>query len=533
MKRLGLTTASWFFVAFGRCGKYIECLPRFHAVLLSLLAFSLPVHAAETSLSMTSDLGDYIGGGQTYFYTPADGVFSAQANYGQGVSISFNTSNYSHWWHLDFAAPYNTPLTVGSYTGAVRFPFQGSNLPGLSVYGDGRGCNTLTGTFQVLEVIYGVANDIQSFDATFEQHCEGSTTALRGQVRYNASLTNVAVSVSAPLSLTAPAFQNLMFTVTATDAQSRHVVLTAQNMPAGATFVDNGNNTGTFSWTPMDNQIGSYLVSFVGDNQQGNTSTAYTSVQVPPPPVANDNFEHATVVSSIPFTATEDVSNATTASNDMQTCYSPNQSVWFAFTAQSNMRIEVNTFGSNYDTTMAVFTGASGALTQIGCNDDSNGALSSRTQFDAVAGATYYFMVSSLFTTSNANLVFNLMQGSPPFTFSNTVNRFGTVSPNTGAVTIRGTVVCSVPTYASITGDVKQVRGGVPISGWFQTMVPCNGTTTWSATVQSANAVFHGRSAALFTGGSATVNAWASAMDADTGELKQTNLQAKITLRGK
>jgi hypothetical protein len=51
--------------------------------------------------------------------------------------------------------------------------------------------------------------------------------------------------------------------------------------------------------------------------------------------------------------------------------------------------------------------------------------------------------------------------------------------------------------------------------------------------VQSVPTLFHGRSAALFTGGKATVFATASAFDPDTGEEIERNLTATITLRGK
>lgn len=514
----------------GYLQKGVTSLQRAAAVLLAVFAFSIPAHAQVTSLTMTSDPGDYIGGGQTYIYTEADGQFGAQVNSDQSVSLSFITPNYTHWWYLDFAAANGVPLTVGTYAGAVRFPFQGANQPGLSVYGDGRGCNTLTGTFQVLEATYGPANDVLSFDAIFEQHCEGSAPALRGEIRYNASST---VTLSAPSNLTAVVLQPMTFTVSATDIQSRHVVLTASGLPAGASFVDNGNNTGTFSWTPTGTQAGNYIMMFQADNQQGNTSFTYTHIQVVLPPPVNDDIDHATVVTSMPFFVTEDASNATTASDDPYSCYTPYQSVWFTYTPQSNARVEVNTLGSNYDTALAVFTGTRGALTQIGCNEDAGGTVNSRVRFDAVAGTTYYVMASSLYPTSNASLVFNVQPAPPAFTFVPTVNQFGTVIPSTGAVSVSGSVVCSVPSYVYITGQVKQVRGGVPITGWFQAAVPCSGTTAWNATVQNAAALFHGRSSALFSGGPATVSASAFAVDPDSGEFKQVNLQANTTLRAK
>jgi hypothetical protein len=85
------------------------------------------------------------------------------------------------WWYLDMAAPSGQSLAPGTYTGATRYPFNGAG-PGLSLSGNGRGCNTLTGSFTVLDAVYGINGYVQTFDATFEQHCEGGDPAARGEV---------------------------------------------------------------------------------------------------------------------------------------------------------------------------------------------------------------------------------------------------------------------------------------------------------------------------------------------------------------
>jgi hypothetical protein len=72
------------------------------------------------------------------------------------------------------------------YELATRFPFQAATVPGLSVSGEGRGCNTLTGRFEVLEVTYGPSGEVLTFAADFAQHCEGMGPALTGSIRYNA-----------------------------------------------------------------------------------------------------------------------------------------------------------------------------------------------------------------------------------------------------------------------------------------------------------------------------------------------------------
>src|SRR6185503_7360236 len=84
---------------------------------------------------------------------------------------------------LDLAAPQGSQLLPGAYEGAVRYPFQSPSQPGLSISGDGRGCNTLTGRFDVSEARFGPNGYIERFHATFEQHCEGGAAALCGEVR--------------------------------------------------------------------------------------------------------------------------------------------------------------------------------------------------------------------------------------------------------------------------------------------------------------------------------------------------------------
>jgi len=55
---------------------------------------------------------------------------------------------------------------------------------------------------------------------------------------------------------------NLTFGVAATDADGTIPVLTTSALPTNATFVDNGNGTGTFSFTPNMTQAGIYPVTF-------------------------------------------------------------------------------------------------------------------------------------------------------------------------------------------------------------------------------------------------------------------------------
>lgn len=134
------------------------------------------------TLSFTGDPGDYISGGQSYSYATESGddlgVFASGD--GRSLRVGVNAAN-GDWWDLSLAAPLGQALTVGSYPEAHRFPFQGAG-PGLDLSGNGRGCNTLTGSFEISDISFGPHGYVERLEATYEQHCEGSEPALRGKV---------------------------------------------------------------------------------------------------------------------------------------------------------------------------------------------------------------------------------------------------------------------------------------------------------------------------------------------------------------
>ncbi len=77
-----------------------------------------------------------------------------------------------------------TSLSVGVYEGAERAPFASAGKPGLEVLADSRGCNGLSGRFQILSLVPGTDGSPVSIEATFEQHCEKGPPALRGCLRW-------------------------------------------------------------------------------------------------------------------------------------------------------------------------------------------------------------------------------------------------------------------------------------------------------------------------------------------------------------
>ncbi|MBV9622793.1 MAG: hypothetical protein JOZ14_02320 [Acidobacteria bacterium] len=143
-----------------------------------------------TVLSMYGQPGDYISPG-FFLATIVDGLFTPSRNYDNGVSAALNNGDA---WELDFAAANNATLTPGTYFNAQRFPFQVSGTPGLSVYGAGRGCNTLTGQFVVNKANYSSTGAVEQFSADFQQHCEAGVPALFGSLRINSNFGQMSVA---------------------------------------------------------------------------------------------------------------------------------------------------------------------------------------------------------------------------------------------------------------------------------------------------------------------------------------------------
>jgi len=109
---------------------------------------------------------------------------------------------------------------------------------------------------------------------------------------------------------------------------------------------------------------------------------------------SNDDFDNATVISALPFTDSLDTTEATEAVDDPD-CIGIGPTVWYRWTPSVSEHVAANTFGSDYDTTLSVYTGSRGSLNQIACDDDTVTGLQSQIDFAATAGTTYYLMVGS------------------------------------------------------------------------------------------------------------------------------------------
>jgi hypothetical protein len=112
--------------------------------------------------------------------------------------------------------------------------------------------------------------------------------------------------------------------------------------------------------------------------------------QTPP----NDSIGSATVIAALPFSDQVSTLNATTDPNPNDACWGTMiyNSVWYTITPDTDAKMEFNTLGSNFDTSMAVYSDPNGY--PITCNADADGDLA-RIRLDMSAGTTYYIGIGS------------------------------------------------------------------------------------------------------------------------------------------
>ena len=148
-----------------------------------------PSFVGQNCLELDSSKGEFIGQGRPWRFSGTDAEFTARyANHQpqRGLSFQIKAKDGSDFF-LEFAGPNSQKLAPGRYPNAARYPFQNPDQPGLSVSGCHRGANTLTGSFEIFEIVYGESAPTR-FAADFVQFCEGDPSRpLRGSIRYYSS----------------------------------------------------------------------------------------------------------------------------------------------------------------------------------------------------------------------------------------------------------------------------------------------------------------------------------------------------------
>jgi hypothetical protein len=175
-------------------------MTRLHAVVaLIVLAASMQVCPAQaepiTAFYYTSSPESWVGQGKTVLVTPADGFgFYCWRQSASGFSywvddLATNHIQCARWWTFEIEVPAGQVMQVGQYLNATRYPFQEPQAPGLDVFGNGRGSNIVSGSFEILEVSLGPDNSLLSVAVDFVHYGEGLLSWwVIGGFRYNSSI---------------------------------------------------------------------------------------------------------------------------------------------------------------------------------------------------------------------------------------------------------------------------------------------------------------------------------------------------------
>lgn len=134
---------------------------------------------------------------------------------------------------------------------------------------------------------------------------------------------------------------------------------------------------------------------------------------------SNDNFADSQILTGTNVTVTGSNTTATSQAGEPNPAsVSGGKSVWWSWTASFSGTVTLSTAGSNFDTTLGVYTGSSLTTLQLVAeNDDenfNNGVYSSRVSFNAVAGTTYRIQVDG-YQGDSGNITLNLTQSATSF----------------------------------------------------------------------------------------------------------------------
>jgi hypothetical protein len=131
-----------------------------------------------------------------------------------------------------------------------------------------------------------------------------------------------------------------------------------------------------------------------GGKVEANNGTWYVFAAAAAP--ANDKIDTA-LAASVPYESSVNTTSATVDAGTVNAC-SPSlglASVWYKYTATSNRNIYIDTFGTPYNTFIAVWTrNLDGTLNPVTCVDDSNGTQQTLVSLTVSSGTTYYFQVA-------------------------------------------------------------------------------------------------------------------------------------------
>ena len=152
--------------------------------LLLALVMAAPAAASfpDNSAVMLSSVGEWVTGGVPRAYDDRNATLTLTGTSGD-VTLQIAGGDGSKF-SMEFAAKPGTSLQPGVYKNVERAAFRSANRAGMDISGNGHGCNTITGWFEVKDFAVDSTGQVQRLQILYEQHCDGLPPAIFGEVRY-------------------------------------------------------------------------------------------------------------------------------------------------------------------------------------------------------------------------------------------------------------------------------------------------------------------------------------------------------------
>ena len=109
-----------------------------------------------------------------------------------------------------------------------------------------------------ITIIYGIREINENLITVYGGVGVGGCSGEDGTVQYTPVAFNQPPELNLIGNKTVDEGQPLIFAISSTDPDEDPLSLSAAGLPPGASFTDNGDNTGTFTWTPTYTQSGTY-----------------------------------------------------------------------------------------------------------------------------------------------------------------------------------------------------------------------------------------------------------------------------------
>lgn len=208
----------------------------------------------------------------------------------------------------------------------------------------------------------------------------------------------------------------------------------------------------------------------------------------------NDNFANAALLDGTSISTSGNNFDATFETSEPHNVGSTGgRSVWWSWTAPSTGAVTIATAGSNFDTTLGVYTGtAVGNLTKVAANDDlSSSVRTSRLAFAATANQTYHISVDG-YGAARGNIALQLQ-------FTETPALSGSDAFSSRTVLV-GANVTAAGSNASATLEAGEPRNAGVAGGksiWWSWTAPTAGPvsmTTAGSTFDTTLGVYIGSS---------------------------------------